>query len=375
MEIKTETIVKQCLETIQEKINDLNTLNILVIGKSGVGKSTLINTMFRGELAKTGLGRPITQEIRKIEKKDVPLVIYDTPGFELSSSQQKQVKEEIIELLEQGARSKDINDAIHCIWYCINVGANRTFDETELQWLRTLTSENQKFKVPIFIVLTQAIPKKKAQEMNQLIEKENLDIVKVVPVLAKDMEFDDEYTAKAYGLDHLVDLMSEALPQELEKAFQNVQIANLDAKKKSARKAIATAVSASFTEGFTPIPFADAALLVPTQVSMIAAITIIYGFEANKRFLTAFMSATIGPLLATGLGRTLSANLLKLIPGAGSLGGGLISATTASLITTAMGEAYIRLMEMIIKGEIRKEDLETRAGKKQITQLFKKNLK
>lgn len=375
MEIKTETIVKQCLETIQEKINDLNTLNILVIGKSGVGKSTLINTMFRGELAKTGLGRPITQEIRKIEKKDVPLVIYDTPGFELSSSQQKQVKEEIIELLEQGARSKDINDAIHCIWYCINVGANRTFDETELQWLRTLTSENQKFKVPIFIVLTQAIPKKKAQEMKHLIEKENLDIVKVVPVLAKDMEFDDEYTAKAYGLDHLVDLMSEALPQELEKAFQNVQIANLDAKKKSARKAIATAVSASFTEGFTPIPFADAALLVPTQVSMIAAITIIYGFEANKRFLTAFMSATIGPLLATGLGRTLSANLLKFIPGAGSLGGGLISATTASLITTAMGEAYIRLMEMIIKGEIRKEDLETRAGKKQITQLFKKNLK
>ncbi|WP_305181363.1 YcjF family protein [Dubosiella newyorkensis] len=375
MEIKTETIVKQCLETIQEKINDLNTLNILVIGKSGVGKSTLINTMFRGELAKTGLGRPITQEIRKIEKKDVPLVIYDTPGFELSSSQQKQVKEEIIELLEQGARSKDINDAIHCIWYCINVGANRTFDETELQWLRTLTSENQKFKVPIFIVLTQAIPKKKAQEMKHLIEKENLDIVKVVPVLAKDMEFDDEYTAKAYGLDHLVDLMSEALPQELEKAFQNVQIANLEAKKKNARKAIATAVSASSTEGFTPIPFADAALLVPTQVSMIAAITIIYGFEANKRFLTAFMSATIGPLLATGLGRTLSANLLKLIPGAGSLGGGLISATTASLITTAMGEAYIRLMEMIIKGEIRKEDLETRAGKKQITQLFKKNLK
>ena len=35
--------------------------------------------------------------------------------------------------------------------------------------------------------------------MQTLVEKENLDIIKVIPVLAQDMDFDGEYVAKAYG--------------------------------------------------------------------------------------------------------------------------------------------------------------------------------
>lgn len=58
-------------------------------------------------------------------------------------------------------------------------------------------------------------------------EKENLDIIKVIPVLAQDMDFDGEYVAKAYGLDQLVDIMSEALPEELQDTLQNVQKASL----------------------------------------------------------------------------------------------------------------------------------------------------
>lgn len=67
--------------------------------------------------------------------------------------------------------------------------------------------------------------------MKSLVEKENLDIVKVVPVLAQDMDFDEEYIAKAFGLDRLIDIMSES-----------------------------TAVAAAFGEGFVPIPFSDATI-------------------------------------------------------------------------------------------------------------------
>lgn len=375
MEINTDEIAQKCIEAINERLKNLNKLNIIVVGKSGVGKSTLINSLFRGNFAKTGLGRPVTDEIRKIEKKDYPMAIYDTPGFELSKGQQNKVKDEIIELINKGFVSKDVNDAIHCIWYCINVGGNRTFDETEIAWLKELTESNKITQVPIIVVLTQSCPKSKAQEMKTLVEKENLDIVKVVPVLAQDMDFDEEYVAKAYGLDRLIDVMSESLPDELQDTLQNVQKASLESKKKHSQAAVVTAVAAAFGEGFAPIPFSDAAVLIPTQVAMIASITTIFGMEVNKSLLTGFVSSTLGTAGATVLGKTIVSNLIKLIPGVGTVVGGLISGSTASLLTTALGEAYIILMEMIYKGELKAEDLYSDDGKDTISKIFKNELK
>ena len=375
MEINTDKIAKQCIEEINHRIKNLKKLNIIVVGKSGVGKSTLINSLFRENLAQTGIGRPVTKEIRKLEKKDYPLSIYDTPGFELSSGQQNNVKDEVIKIIEEGYASKDINKAIHCIWYCVNVGGNRTFDATEIEWLQDLTEKNKAYNVPIIVVLTQGCPKSKALEMKQLIEKENLDIVKVVTLLAQDMDFDGEYVAKAYGLDTLIEVMSQVLPDELQDTLQNVQKASLDQKRKRAQATIAAAVATAFGEGFAPIPFADAAVLVPTQVTMIAGITVIYGLDINKSLITSIVSSTIGSIGATVLGRTIVSNVFKLIPGVGTIAGGAISGGTAAVITTALGEAYIQVLEAILKGELKKEDLETRKGQDFIKHYFKKELK
>lgn len=374
MAIDIEQVTRQCMDSINSKIKNLKKLNIIIIGKSGAGKSTLINSLFRGNFAETGLGKPVTQEIRKIEKTGYPLAIYDTPGFELSKNQQDNVKDEILEIIHKGATARDINEAVHCIWYCINVGSNRTFDSSEIEWLRNFTKENKTTQVPIIIILTQACPKKKAAGMKALVEKENLDIIKVVPLLAQDMDFDDEYVAKAYGLDKLIDIMSEALPVELLDTLQNVQKASLESKKKYAQAAIATAVAASFGEGFVPIPFSDAAMLVPTQVTMIATITAIFGLDISKSFLTGFVSSTIGSAGATILGKTIVSNLLKLIPGIGTATGGLISGATAGLVTTALGETYIKVMELIYKGELKSEDLYNEAGQAEMKKMFQKEL-
>ena len=105
MQIDTDKIVQQCIDAINDKIKNLNKMNIIVIGKSGVGKSTLINSLFRGNFVETGLGRPVTAEIRRVEKKDYPLAVYDTPGFELSPGQQDKVKNEVIEIISRGFAS------------------------------------------------------------------------------------------------------------------------------------------------------------------------------------------------------------------------------------------------------------------------------
>ncbi len=375
MEVSLDKIAQDCITAISERIKNLNTLNIIVAGKTGVGKSTLINSMFRDNLAETGIGKPITQHMRKISKKGIPLNIYDTKGFELGKDAQKEVKKEILDTIKSGMAGTDVNKAIHCIWYCINTASNRIEPE-EIEWLRDLAKENSVTEVPVIIVLTQAFSKPNAEQMKNLIQDENLDIVQVVPVLAQDFIFDESLPPiKAYGLDALLAVMTEVLPEELQDTLQSVQIASLKAKKKRAQVAVATATATAFGEGFAPIPFADSALLIPTQVAMIASITAIYGLDINKSIITAFVSSALGTGGATIAGKTIASNLLKLVPGAGTVIGGTISGATAGVITTALGEAYIVLMESIYKGELKASELGTAEGKKKLKELFKKKVK
>ena len=374
MAIDADKVAQDAINAIAEKIKNLNALNIIVAGKTGVGKSTLINSVFREKLAETGMGKPVTQHMRKITKKGVPLAIYDTRGFELGKEVQTEVKREVTETISKGLATQDINKAIHCIWYCINTASNRVEPE-EIEWLKELSMDNQITQVPIIVVLTQAFSKKKAQELRQMLLNENLDIIQVIPVLAEDYEIEDLGTAKAYGLDVLIKVMGEALPEELMDTLQNLQIVSLEEKKRRAQAAVATAALAAAGEGAAPIPFSDCALMIPTQLGMIASITVIFGFDVNKSIITALLSSTIGAGGATVLGKTVVTNILKFIPGVGTVAGGAISAGTAGVITAALGEAYIGVMELVFKGDMSIDDVGTKKGKETMSQLFKNNLK
>lgn len=244
MDADVNKIAQDAINAIAEKIKNLKHLNIIVAGKTGVGKSTLINAVFRDNLAETGMGKPVTGHMRKITKKDVPLSIYDTRGFELGKEVQTEVKQEILDTINQGLAARDINEAIHCIWYCINTASNRIEPE-EIEWLKELSEGNKLTQVPIIVVLTQSFSKSKALEMKKELLDENLDLVQIIPVLAEDYEIDGLGVAPSYGLDVLIQVMEEALPEELMDTLQNVQIASLQSKKARAQAAVLTAASAA----------------------------------------------------------------------------------------------------------------------------------
>ena len=371
MNIDTGKIAQYTINAIAGKT--LKTLNIIVAGKTGVGKSTLINAVFRENLAETGIGKPVTDHMRKISKKNIPLTIYDTRGFEMGKEVQKQVKDEVVDTINKGLATQDINKTIHCIWYCINT--NTMFNrQEEIEWIKELSCNNQIMQVPIIIVLTQSFSKKNAQALRKMLLDEKLDVVQIVPVLAQDYELDD-YVIKSHGLDMLITVMSAAIPNELIDTLQNVQIASLAEKKRHAQAVVATTTLAATGVGAAPIPFSDCVALVPVQLSMIATITVIFGFDINKSILTAFLSSTIGAGGATVLGKTIVTNLIKFIPGAGTVLGGAISAGTAGVITVALGEAYIQIMELVFKGEMSIDDLSTKKGKEEMATLFKNELK
>ena len=367
-------LVEGCMNAISAQVGNLNTLNVVIVGKTGVGKSTVVNAIFREDLATTGTGRPVTQRMCRYTKKDVPLAIYDTKGFELGKDAQQEVKEELLETIKEGYETRDIDKMIHCIWYCVSVTSSR-FEPEEVQWIKDFTAQNQ-HQVPIIIVLTQAFSKKRARELKDQIETENLNVIQVLPVLAQDYdEFDDGYVVKAYGTDTLIEIMEKALPDELQDTLMYVQQANLESKKKKAQAAVAAAATAAIAAAASPIPFSDAAILIPIEVTMLASITVAFGFDPNKAMLTTLISAVIGTGSTTLVGKTIVSNLLKMIPGVGTVAGGVISGGTATLLTTALGEAYIGIMTAMYNGEIKENDLETSDGKKKLKKMFKEQLK
>ncbi|HAU4825627.1 TPA: DUF697 domain-containing protein, partial [Clostridioides difficile] len=339
--------ISETIKKFQSDLENMDKVNILVVGKTGVGKSTLINNIFREELAETGIGRPVTQHLKKISKEGLPINLYDTKGLELEEDVQETIKKEILDEIENCNRNSlernDKSELMHVCWYCINTSVARC-EETDIKWINELSE-----KIPVIVVLTQGFPRKKARELKSSIDDLNLNCKNVIPVLAEQLvEEEDEIVIKSYGLDKLVEVTYQVIPKEVKKAFVNVQKVDIKKKVEESRKWVLGYVGGSGAIGFSPIPFSDAPLLATAQVAMISHITVIFGLQVDKALLTAIVSSIGGVTSATLLGKTLVSNILKFIPGAGTIAGGAISGSVAALTTTALGMAYISVLEYIL---------------------------
>ena len=104
---------------------------------------------------------------------------------------------------------------------------------------------------------------------------------------------------------------------------------------------------------------------------MIANITVIFGMPFDKGFISAMLSAISGAGGVTAVGRSIVTNLIKMIPGAGTIVGGAISGATAATLTLALGLAYIEVLKVYMKAQINGEQLSLQQLTKMFVELYK----
>jgi uncharacterized protein (DUF697 family)/GTP-binding protein EngB required for normal cell division len=329
-------------DRLAEAFAALGCFNLAVFGKTGVGKSTLVNAVFGRDVARTGVGSPVTKGLVYYRHPDGFLGLYDSEGFETGTAGDAIVAG-LRSLVEQH-RAKAVDEQIHAAWYLVR-WSDRRFEQGQEQFVRALAA----LGLPVILVLTQ-VPNRDGQvhpealEFARYIEGLDLPISPHGRVLLTNALTDPFSGSPVYGLQSLLDVTYEVIPAAAEAALTAAQVLDVGRKKKAVAAIIKQAVVVAAGVGATPIPFADAALLVPNQVTMIARITAAYGLPPSRSRALATAGSVVLTGGATMAGRYAVTSLLKFVPG-GAVAGSAISATVAAALTKAVGHAWARVCE------------------------------
>lgn len=199
-------------------------LNILLLGRPGVGKSTLVNLLSNSKRSMEGKGAAVTKKILRYIIKEFNICLYDSPGFELDKDVDN-IKNLIEDLNNHLMKAKN---QIHIVFYLINSLGARDFYDSERNILNILL----KNQIPIFFLLTFTPNLIKGNQFKEVIIKNLRRIFKKIDPIHGLIYF--EKKVKIFPVHLLDELEEEDIPckqfgirtvlEEAYKLFENFKI-------------------------------------------------------------------------------------------------------------------------------------------------------
>lgn len=339
-------------------------VNIIVAGKTGVGKSSLINYIFGKEVAKVGDGQPVTQEIQEYDLENDNITLFDTKGIE--AKDYEKTLDNIKKYLELKQDSPDENDDIHIAWLCISERGDRV-EEADRELLKILSEAG----IPVIGVFTKRESKRESSFVNKVVEDNLLPEAKAivrVRSITEEVEIEDNLVElKPKGAEELLEetykYMSEGRKNAIKKAQTAVLKDRMEAMSKEADVLTNWYAAGAAAIGATPLPFADSLALAALQTKMVVDINTVYRVDAGTHTFTDIAAALITITGVAQVGK-LAAGLLKVIP----VIGWTANAGVAAGITKGIGFGYSEYL----KNNINKETGEIKLDLEDLKQNFMK---
>lgn len=366
---KQKTYIKNvvlgpALNDVRKMIEESRPPVMMTLGRSGHGKSSLINALVGREVAKVN---PVVPETQGSTCYEVPFEEFgatwrmiDTRGFFDVINQKEKNKE----AAEEQLKNEILEHRPDIFLHVINIKEIRTMSN-DLLVMKDIgeTLKKEKIKVPIVTILSNVDilgnprnPIEDPEKQGQITQGMNYLIREVFQIHEPKVKFlnlnhpsrgyllrEDHYLAvipvntypdNLWNIETLEEFIGEVLPERAKLDY--LQVKNQTAQmKKFTTSVIKRFSTVAGGVGSSPIPVADFFILTPLQLLMIIIIGSLAGKDMKIETAHEYLGA-MGLNIGAAFGfRSLAHQLTKMIP----VGGMFISGGIASSATYALGKS------------------------------------
>jgi predicted GTPase len=351
---------------LKELLMDARPPKLMILGRRGAGKSSLINAIFGERVAAVGsvlseTGQPAWYSYAGPRGS---MKILDTRGLGDRTRPEAANFQDALDEIRAGLVD-EWPDAILFLCKAKDVDSHIAQDIANVEAVRAFIAEKHRYEAPVVAVVTQVDeldPKRVEPPYDDATKRRNIDtavraidaalaerriaLARVIPVstyaeyaAGPDGRGEDRRPVydNYWNVDVLVDYLVEVLPRSAQ--VQMARLAQLRAvQQKLARRMTAAAAAVTAGIAAAPIPVADILPITALQIGLITGIAYVSGREPSRKVAREFvvaLGANVGAAFALREGARALAKLV--FPGAGSA----VSAGVAFAGTWGLGEAAI----------------------------------